>query len=457
MGWRIRAFFLSHNHNYIQCFILFFSDLESTIQGTQYVSNDVSKSEKFTSQTAFDIKHNGISPLTESKSSKVGNYKSNVTSNFTQNAIIGNDKKSDNASSRNFIEKKDSHTVHIHTVSNKATVANSHPVQHIKDTQELTVKCEIEGQLREKSTKVKKAPAAPADGDELIAFTEESLKVFENSGLSKEENKIIAALDDTISGYVNAAFDDGNDPLDGEKHVDEGVFDLSDKNESKSSSRSSSVSNKSDSDKPGIIARKRESSAKEEKRSRPSSVSFKLPENHVDKQTNGKFNTRTLPASARGKGYKRVLSFYSYRPNNNPWATQDFARHHSDKDLHPKHVIPKAKGSVSKKSIGPFNAAFTEFIRGKLKTEEKVKPTQSAASRIQPDDVKPNLPIHTRKRATILDRDTTELIPKKEVNGEQHSEFMHKLNNKPYIVQENGKSAAKGDSSELGKGDKFLY
>ena len=424
------------------------------------------------SLNVLDLQHNDIQQVDKQKESKSGNYNSNLTSLFTQNAVIGTDKKvaaeekddtktlAEKLDNTTSIEKSDSHTVHVHTVYENSSVNENATMKANDKLQEVTVKSDLEQARAVKSYKkppklspdVSKWSADNFDFDaEPIAFSEESLKVFETSGLSKEENKIIEALEDTISGFVNAAFDDGADPLDESRPVitqnnsDEDVFD------SKSSSRSSSLSNTSGTDKPGIIVRTRDTSTKREKR--PNSVSFRLPENHVDKQTSGQYNSRTLPGSARAQGYKRVLNFYSYRPNSSVWSTQDFMRHYSDDNLRaPPMPIMKGRGSVSKKSSGPFNATFREWLKGKPKTDASLQPVEKQVNAVRTEsNTNINLPVHTKKRASILDKETTKLIPKLEMNAVYESTY--KLSNQPYIVQESSPTIEEAHE----KGDKFLY
>ena len=370
-----------------------------------------------------------------------------MTSSFSQNAIVATDKKSDVEDSTNFRDTSVLHTVQELMVSGSPAVTKSSAVDPA--VAEFKIKPEFESGTKVNSIKrntsvLKEDENNLVNDDEPIAFTEESLKVFDNSDLTKEENKIIEALDDTISGYINAAFDESNDPLDGEANVDEEVFE-----EQRPDSRSSVTSNQSESDKPGIIMR-RDSDARRLKR--PNSVSFQLPENHVDKQTNGQYVTRTLPVSGGARGYKRVLSsqFYSYRPNS-VWSSQNFMRHHSDEEERP--VVPKRTESLSKKTIGPFNASFSGWLRKKPKGSEKLKPLQNGMVNTE-SNVKLNLPTHTKKRATILDADTTKLIPRLETNVAQHNGPDYTMSNKPYVVQEFDNISPRGETA---KGDKFLY
>ena len=397
---------------------------------------------------ALDLSKNHIPSTNESKTKELGNYTLNVTDNFKTNAKVSNEIKTevDSISSKSNDNKRQ-----VHTVSETTTIiADSSALDPGNEFKEIELKLALESDNKGKSVK-RSQNAQKVDentllnDDEPLAFTEESLKVFESSGLTKEENKIIEALDDTISGYVNAAFSETNDPLDGDSVDNPLILD-----ESRPDSRSSSTSNQSGSDKPGIIVTRRESDVRRLKR--PNSVSFQLPENHVDKQTKGQYNT----LSGNARGYKRVLAsqFYSYRPNSySAWSTSDFPRHSEENERVQNHVVPRKTESFSKKSIGPFNASFSEWLRKKPKGSVKLKPVQNGAAKID-TDVKINLPTHTKKRATILDTDTSQLISKLETNvGVRHLQMDYKLKDQPYIVQQIGGSP--NDKNE--KGDKFLY
>ena len=405
----------------------------------------------------IDLSQNQIPPANDSKTKEHGNYTLNVTNNFKTNSSVSNEIKAD---INNINSKISDNKVNVHTISGNvasAIVTTSSPEPQ-DDFKEIELKLALDDNRNSNSVKRRHKEQivdenALLNDDEPIAFTEESLKAFESSGLTREENKIIEAFDDTISGYVNAGFDENNDPLGGEN-----VANPSSLAEPRPDSRSSSTSNQSGSDKPGIIVSRRDSDARKLKR--PNSVSFQLPENHIDKQTSGR-NYNTLAGGSRATGYKRVLSsqFYSYRPNSySAWAKSDLPKHTEEKERVQNHVLPRKTESLSKKNIGPFNASFSEWLRKKPKGSVKLKPVQQNGAAKTDTDVTLNLPTHTKKRATILNPDTAKLISTLEANGgtrhlDRHVERDYKLKDQPYVVQEIGSSP----NSEAETGDKFLY
>ena len=445
---------------YSDCLILI-SDFESNNRGGHYyyTHNNVSTKGYPSTLNNLELQHNDILQKDNHAESKSDNSRANVKNVFPQTKTAGSEiniaveklEQKLATGKEDSIDKDNTHTVNVHTVgetakSNQTTSdKGKHDLTQVFTGNRSDFK-DIHKEPNKIPQNVNNAPDNQENDTELIAFSEESLQVFETSGLSREENKIIEALEDTISGYVNAAFEDGNDKANESKGVrNEGnsqdeVFD----------SRLSSLSDESASDKPGIIVQRQDTYGKRDKR--PNSVSFQLPENHVDKQTNGQFNTRTLPAGGRAQGYKRILNFYSYRPNQSVWSTKDFMRHYSDDHLPAIPMPVKSRGSVSKKSSGPFNASFKEFLRGITKSEEKLQPIQKRNSIVRNDsDTAVNLPTNTRKRASILDRETAKLIPGLKMTDVYEDSY--KLSDQPYIVEE-----IKEENEETSdRGDKFLY
>ena len=395
-------------------------------------------------------------PLTnQPKTKELGKYTLNVTNNFKTNGSVTKEIKVDVSNVNSDISDN---KVTVDSVSEKIAKIDPTISEPQNEFKEIELKLALEDNKKNNSgRKSRNEEFVDEDtllnDDEPIAFTEESLKAFESTGLTREENKIIEAFEDTISGYVNAAFDDNGDPLD----EDNAAISADTKADPRPDSRSSSTSNQSGSDKPGIIVSRHDSDVRKLKR--PNSVSFQLPENHIDKQTTGR-NYNTLAGGPRATGYKRVLSsqFYSYRPNSySAWAMSDLPKHNVEKERVPTHVLPRKTESLSKKNIGPFNASFSEWIR-KKQGSVKLKPAQQNGAVKTDTDVSVNIPTQKKRRATILNPETAKLISTLEANvGDshlgRHIERDYKLKEQPYVVQEIGS----GPNSESEKGDRFLY